>query len=169
MEHISDFWTEALAEELNRFFLRKLNCPDLAAELTHDTYLGLVKAIDREKPRLITAMAFRIAVNILIDHQRKIKIREKYQVEDASLENLEQISAANCFQPEHILNARQRYQTLQAALQELPVQHRTAFYLKGVEGLSYAEIASQMGVSRSTVNNLLIETMRHCWDKCEDS
>lgn len=169
MEHKIDFWTEALAEDLRRFFLGKLKCPELAAELTHDTYLHLQKALGRETPRLITAMAFRIAVNILIDHQRKIQIRAQYQADDVTLENLEQIPAATYVQPEQILSAQQKYQTLQAALLELSAQHRTAFYLKSMEGLSYAEIALQLGVSRSTVNNLLAETMRHCLNKCRDN
>lgn len=169
MEHKTDFWTEALAEDLRRFFLGKLKCPELAAEFTHDTYLHLQKALDRETPRLITAMAFRIAVNILIDHQRKIQIREQYQAVDVTMENLEQIPAATYVQPEQILSAQQKYQTLQAALLELSAQHRTAFYLKSMEGLSYVEIAIKLGVSRSTVNNLLAETMRHCLHKCRDN
>lgn len=167
-EHKTDFWTEALAEDLRRFFLGKLKCPEQAAELTHDTYLHLRKALDREIPRSITAMAFRIAVNIVIDHQRKIQIREQYQTADATLKNLEQISVGSYIQPEHILTAQQKYQTLQAALLDLSAQHRTAFYLKSMEGLSYAEIAVKLGVSRSTVNNLLAETMRHCLHKCRD-
>lgn len=168
-EHKTDFWTEALAQDLRRFFLGKLKCTELAAEFTHDTYLHLQKALERETPRSITAMAFRIAVNLVIDHQRKIQVREQYQTVDVTMENLEQIPAATYLQPEHILTAQQKYQSLQAALLDLSAQHRTAFYLKSMEGVSYAEIAVKLGVSRSTVNNLLAETMRHCLYKCRDN
>ncbi|WP_197495924.1 hypothetical protein [Methylomonas sp. DH-1] len=44
---ISAFWTESLANELLRFFYGRLKCPDTAAELTHDTYLGLQQSISR--------------------------------------------------------------------------------------------------------------------------
>ena len=158
--NLTQFWTTELTEELLRFFSGRVKCPELAAELTNDTYLHLRQAVDRQQPDNLRALTFRIAVNQAIDHQRKMQVREKH--DDVSTFDVENAAALTSAQPEEILAGRQHYKILQEALDELPVICRTIFILHGIDGLSYQEIADRLQVSKSLVNKLLSQAMRHC-------
>lgn len=164
---VSAFWTESLADELLRFFTGRLKCPDTAAELTHDTYLGLQQSISRNPPENIRAMAFRIAVNLAIDHQRKTIVRDRHAASD-DFDTIADTVPSAAAQPEQILIARERLATLKSALNELPTTTRTVFLLHGSEGLTYSEIAQRLGISKSLVNKLLAEAMRHCSRQLSD-
>lgn len=158
---ITAFWTESLAAELLRFLTGRLKCPDIAAELTHDTYLGLRQIVDRTPPDNPRAMAFRIAINLAIDHQRKAAIRERFGA-DADIDMLADTLPGNAAQPEQILIGQQRLRALHLALDGLPHACRSVFLLHGVDGLTYAEIAQRLGISKSQVNKLLAQAMSHC-------
>ena len=55
--------------------------------------------------------------------------------------------------------------TMLSALSELPQACQIAFQLRQVEGLSNAEIAEQMGVSRNMVERYMMRTLRHLQDQ----
>ncbi len=155
------FWSESLAEELLRFFTGRIKCPETAAELTHDTYLGLRQSVERTPPTNIRAMAFRIAVNLAIDHQRKTMVRERHGSE-LEFDTVAESVPSKTQQPERILMGQERYHLLQNALSELSPDCRNAFLLHGVEGLTYSEIAQRLHISKSQVNKLLSQAMQHC-------
>ncbi|MGG4603130.1 RNA polymerase sigma factor, partial [Alcaligenaceae bacterium Me47] len=52
-----------------------------------------------------------------------------------------------------------------AALNELPQACQIAFQLRQAEGLSNAEIAEKMGVSRNMVERYMMRTLRHLQDQ----
>ncbi len=158
---VNSIWSQSLADDLFRFLTGRVRCPQIAMELTHDTYLHLRQAANRTTLENERAMAFRIAMNLAIDHQRKENLREKF----ASGEDFDAVSvsvAAPEPGPEQVLSQRQRLETLRKALDQLPPDARTSFLLHGVEGLTYAEIADRLGVSKAQVNKLLAMAMRHC-------
>ncbi|MDX8128273.1 sigma-70 family RNA polymerase sigma factor [Methylomonas sp. BW4-1] len=161
MTDISAFWTESLADELLRFLTGRLKCPDIAAELTHDTYLGLRQIAEKTPPDNARAMAFRIAINLTIDHQRKTMVRDRYGA-DEDIDALVDTLPGNAAPPEQVLIGQQRLAALQHALGELPQACRTVFLLHGVDGLTYTQIAERLGISKSQVNKLLAQAMAHC-------
>ncbi|WP_020483316.1 sigma-70 family RNA polymerase sigma factor [Methylomonas sp. MK1] len=158
---ISAFWTESLADELLRFLTGRLKCPDIAAELTHDTYLGLRQIAEKSQPDNARAMAFRIAINLAIDHQRKTIVRDRYGA-DEDFDALAETIPGNAVPPEQVLISQQRLAALQQALDELPQACRSVFLLHGVDGLTYTQIAERLGISKSQVNKLLAKAMAHC-------
>lgn len=164
---LTTFWTASLADELLRFFTGRLKCPDTAAELTHDTYVGLQQSIRRTPPDNIRAMAFRIAVNLAIDHQRKTIVRDRYIAAD-DFDTITNTVPASTAQPDQILIARERLSRLNSALNRLPATTRTVFIMHGTEGLTYSEIAERLGISKSQVNKLLADAMRHCAQQVND-
>lgn len=157
----SVFWSDSLARELLRFLTGRLQCPDIAAELTHDTYLGMRQIVEHNPPDNARAMAFRIATNLAIDYQRKVMVRQRYGA-DEDIDSLAESLAGGEASPERILIDRERIAALQSALNQLPEACRTVFILHGVDGLTYAQIAQRLGISKSQVNKLLAKAMLHC-------
>jgi RNA polymerase sigma-70 factor (ECF subfamily) len=165
---MSLFWTESLANELLVFLTGRLKCPETAADLTHETYLRLYQSVKKDPPDNARALAFRIAVNLAIDYQRKIKVRNRH-IDDVDLDiSAENIADSSANQPIRILMAHQRLENLQIALSELPIECRTAFLLNSVQGLSYSEISVTMKISKMKVGRLLTKAIAHCALRLEE-
>ena len=158
----SAFWTDSLAEDLLKFLTGRVKCPDTAAELTQETYLRLHDSLRDSPPDNARFLAFRIAVNLAIDYQRRSAMRNKYTVNLELDISTHSVADSPAKEPMRILIAQERFDALQKALEELPADSRTAFLLNRVEGLNYQEIARRLNVSRSTVGRLLEHAIAHC-------
>ncbi len=166
--YTSLFWTETLAKDLLVFLTGRVKCQETAADLTHETYLRLYQSINKNPPDNARALAFRIAVNLAIDYQRKVTVRNSH-ISDVELGSfVETIASPSVVDPLHILMARQRLGILQSALDELPSDCRTAFLLNGVDGLTYSEIAERLEISISKVGRLLARAVAHCEQRLDD-
>ena len=53
------------------------------------------------------------------------------------------------------------------ALQELPLNCRKVFVWQKIEGLTQAEIAERLGLSRNMVEKYMIRTLRHLRERVE--
>jgi len=93
--------------------------------------------------------------NRALDHLRKVA-REKKLIHQVWI----QLSAVD-----QSLEETQRYQEykelIDQALSELPAQKQSVFRLSRERGYSHEEIAAQLHLSKSRVNNILVETLRH--------
>ena len=162
------FWSETLAKDLLIFLTGRVKCKETAADLTHETYLRLYQSINNNPPDNARALAFRIAVNLAIDYQRKATVRNN-RISDIELDSLvETIANPSAVDPEQILMGRQRLGTLQSALDDLPSDCRTAFLLNGIDGLTYSEIAKRMGISTNKVSRLLAMAVTHCAQRIDE-
>jgi len=161
------FWNEVLAKDLQGFLTSRVKCAEAAADLTHETYLRLDKKVKESPPDNARALAFRIALNLAIDYQRKAIVRNKYASNMAFDDALE-VSSNQSTEPEKALMGQQQMLIMKQALNELPVSSRTAFYMHSVDGLKYAEIADRMGISKSMVNKLLSQAMKHCAERVKN-
>ena len=56
---------------------------------------------------------------------------------------------------------RQRLALLTRALSDLPDKTSAIFRLHKFEGLSYAEVAARLGISRSSVEKHMMDALRH--------
>ncbi len=167
---IALFWNPSLADELLRFLTGRMKCPELAADLTQETYLRLHQRFSENPPDNARALAYKIALNLAIDYQRNLSVRHRFIVEDAFEDACLQVASLEPFssQPEQTNIAQQQLKRLQTALSELPLDCRTVFLLHGVEGLKYAEIAERLDISISMVNRHLARAMAHCAQYLED-
>jgi RNA polymerase sigma factor (sigma-70 family) len=155
------FWSDSLSEELLRFLSGRLKCPEAAADLTQETFLRFHQYVKDNPPDNARALAYRIAVNLATDYQRKIKLRNSLMV---SLEAnvLPDHYPSTALGPEQIATAKQRLLQLNAALEGLSADCRTAFLLHGAEGLTYSQIAARLGISESMVYKHLTKALAHC-------
>ncbi|HEU4553648.1 MAG TPA: RNA polymerase sigma-70 factor [Chitinophaga sp.] len=62
---------------------------------------------------------------------------------------------------ENELSAREYYQLVNQALSGLPRQKQLVFQMSRQQGLSHLEISQRLGLSKSRVNNILVEALKH--------
>jgi RNA polymerase sigma factor (sigma-70 family) len=148
-EHILD----AHQDELLRFIFRKVNCPDTAQDIFQDTYVRYTNYPEKGQIENHRAFIFRIAANLVADHERRNRVRERFTgLEEVELDSLPQ---ADSFQPEQLLSAQERLELMAHTVEGLPPRCREVFILRRIEGLSHAQIAKQLDISPRMVEKHL--------------
>ena len=142
---------------LTGWLRRKLGCPENAADLAQDTFIRVLSA--REAPTLIEPRAFltTVAKRVLFNFYRRQDLERAY------LEALAQM-------PEHVAPSEEdRAIILQTLLERdqlldgLPKQVKRAFLLAQLDGLTYAQIGAQLGISIATVKRHLTKAAMRCY------
>ncbi len=143
--------------EIQAFLTRKLRSPDLAADLTQETFIRYAQqsgsgAVIEERSYL-----FRTANNLAIDHIRMERRRQTTATPHESLaEHPEDAPGID-----RAYEAKQELAQLQAIIGELPLLTRQCFLLVRAEGMTYSEAADLLEVSPSTVQKHLSRAVRH--------
>jgi RNA polymerase sigma-70 factor (ECF subfamily) len=145
-----------LVQWLNRRFGGSFNAADVA-DLTQDTFLRLLL-----KPRQFggagEARSFlcTVARGLCIDQWRRRQIEQVWLAEIAS--NPESVEPSLEYRA-ILLEALHEIDTL---LRQLPPRVRQAFLLAQVYGMTYREIALQIGVSERSVKKYMARAMYQC-------
>lgn len=130
---------------------------EVSADLAQDTFERLLRRpLSPDELRVPRAFLSTVARGLLINHWRRCDLEAAYLEAIASL-------------PEPLYpSAEARACTLQLLLKidvmlsGLPARPRQAFLMARLEGLAYAEIARELGVSERMVKNYLAQTLLHC-------
>lgn len=138
------------------FLTRRVGCSEIAADLAQETALRLYLRSQREAIQHPHALAFHIATGLAIDHARKHAVRTRFE-DRAALPLPSERSG-----PEEVVAGRQRLERIERALTELPQPCRTALMLSAVEGLTYAEVAERLRISKRMVAKHLARALAHC-------
>jgi RNA polymerase sigma factor (sigma-70 family) len=141
--------TEMLALErgpLLRYLSRYLDRAS-AEDVAQSLYFKLQRVADHPPIDNKRAYLFRLAFNLAVDHGRAEARQLKLQEEAAGY-----LAGAGP-QPDtvSVLVTQSELQRVAQAAMELPQQTRRIFQLNRFEGLTQREIASQLGVSATTV------------------
>jgi RNA polymerase sigma-70 factor (ECF subfamily) len=134
------------------------------ADLRQDIYVRLYEMAKAKPPHPVKPLLFTIARNLLIDRFRRERIIPIEGVAD--LAEIEVASDAPA--PDRSVIARDEVRRLETALDKLPPRCREAVMLRRVEGLSRAEIALRMGISKETVGAHLRDGARQLIDLLHD-
>lgn len=148
---------------LMSFFLRRIGNRAEAEDLTQDTFLRLVAAIEREQPDDPDAFVFKIATNLVRDRGRKRVARAGVALRDVD-ENLVSEVTREFLEdrtPERVLLARTEVADVMKALDELGEKVRDIYLLHRLEGLKHREIAVLFGVSVSSVEKYVMKANLH--------
>jgi RNA polymerase sigma factor (sigma-70 family) len=119
-----------------------------AEDAMQDVFLKAYSALrDDERPLMLRAWLYRIAHNRCIDQIRRPAPAPR-DVFDASRAPL----------PDPAVEAERREQMrwIVCDIGRLPMQQRSALLMRQIEGCSYAEIATALGLSRKAVKSLLV-------------
>lgn len=148
---------ESLLMRLTRIVRNRQTAEDLA----QDAYLRVSHALETRTVAHLDAFLLRTAVNLARDHERQQRRRRRY--EQAPAEDIETVADAGPG-PEAQMLTRERDAALRAAFDALPQRARQAWQLCHGDGLTYADIADRLGVSRNTVYNDIKLVIGHCHD-----
>jgi RNA polymerase sigma-70 factor (ECF subfamily) len=148
--------------DLIRFFTTRTSSPSEAEDIVQDIYLKIAQMSPRsiENP---AAFLYRLGTNVMLD---RVRSRRRSAARDG--EYLIGIHAgstgaeteAPAPSPEATIDAKRRLQELVEAVERLPPQCRRVFVMHKFEDRSYAEIAAELGVSRSAIEKHMITALK---------
>lgn len=136
---------------------------DEALDLSQEVFLRVFRTIQRFRGQSsLRTWIYRIAVNQARNRHRFW--RRRHRDAQVSLDahvavHGDQLSAGEAW-PDRVLAQKQLAERLQAALDHLPFDQRTAIVLREIDGLSYDEIAYSLGVAVGTVKSRLTRARR---------
>ncbi|MCA9321498.1 MAG: RNA polymerase sigma factor [Planctomycetes bacterium] len=103
----------------------------------------------------LVAWVFRLAHNAAMDHLRSLGIHQR-----AMLGLRRRISRIVVISPLQEIERREFQAAFEGEIRKLPEVYRTAFLLREVEELDYAEIAAVLGVGAKTVSTRIHRARR---------
>jgi RNA polymerase sigma-70 factor (ECF subfamily) len=150
-------------EDLLRYFRARLRSPEAAQDVVQDIYLKIARrpAEPIDNP---SAYLYRLGANLMLDHiKRERRVQRRATAwREATLEtDTGSQSAADDPPADRAVAARERLRLIIAAVDEMSHPVREAFRLHKLEGLSHAETAAAMGVSRSSVEKYIMTSLQH--------
>lgn len=133
------------------------HCSDRAADFAQDTFVRILQsgapAASIAQPRSYLAT---IARGLMIDHFRRQDIEQAYLAELALVPESLQPS------PEERAILLETLLAIDRMLAGLGPKVRQAFLLAQVDGLDYATVATELGVSVSSVKKYMHKAVLHC-------
>jgi RNA polymerase sigma-70 factor (ECF subfamily) len=142
------YWNTVYAQSLA--YLKSVT---LAQDIVQEVFLKLwskrqsLPAVDR-----IDNFIFIMARNEIVSQLRK-------KLPSAADNDLPVHLPEQVLQPDKQLSFRQHNQLLENAVAQLPPQRKLVFTLNRYDGLSYEEIAQQLGISRETVKGHMVKAL----------
>jgi RNA polymerase sigma factor (sigma-70 family) len=144
---------ERYARQIHSFCLHQLGSREEAEDAVQSTFLnafrGLKRGID---PEFESAWLYKIAANVCLTRQRSSSRRRRVE-SPGDLEALQDLL------PSHEADSHELIR-LKEALERMPAQQRRAVLLREWQGLSYREIADELGLSQAAVETLLFRARR---------
>lgn len=161
---------ERYYRELLAFLSYRLRDRDTAADLAQESYARVYASERAGTPvRDPRALLYTTARNLVTDHHRRSQARggDAEPAPDDEAADPDAHAGPGAYEPETVLEARQRFEALAAIVDSLPPRCREVFLLIRIEGLSYAEAATTMGIAVKTVEMQMKIAMDACWERME--
>lgn len=149
--------------ELLRFLVTRTGDPGEAEDVLQEVWIKLEHAATAPVANG-RAYLFRMAQNLVVDRlrekQRRMR-RERIWLEDLAGTGTGSDPTETAPNAEQALLDREEAARLQAALETLPDGARRVFDLHKIGGLSHAEVAMRLGISRSGVEKHMAVAMKY--------
>jgi len=142
---------------LRGWLRRKLGNAADAADLAHDTYVRILATGRHPDAGQSRRYLARIASCLVVDLYRRRRIEEAY------LETLGLLPAQQAPSEESRALIIETLVEIDTLLQALPAKARAALLLCKIDGLTYREIAAELGVSLSSVEKYIAAALAACY------
>ena len=144
-------WYEDYGTAVYNFFRFHVPQPDVAEDLTAETFLKVVRAVDRFDPARGAPKAWILTVarNVLVDWRRRARLRQYVTL--GTMHDL----AYEAPSPEERLLREEEVGTLLDAVATLADPDRELIGLRYGSGLDTAEVAQLLGISEGSVRTRL--------------
>jgi len=142
---------------LHGWLSRRMGCRDNAADLAQDTFVRLLKSRQSSPLREPRAYLSSIARGLMIDQYRRRELERAY------LESVALLPQHEVPSEESRLLILDTLERIDRMLDMLKPRVRQAFLLARLDGLTCAQIAEKLGVSRATVERDLSIALQHCY------
>jgi RNA polymerase sigma-70 factor (ECF subfamily) len=130
-----------------------------AEDLVQETYMKALKGFSSFQPGTnFRAWIFRILRNAFLTSRAGLRAKKTVPLEDENGESVPEAIAGET--PESILLSRSSQESIQAALEKLPVAFREVLLLCDVEEMSYQEISETASIPIGTVMSRLYRARR---------
>ena len=143
--------------KIMRLLSRMIRDPSEIEDLTQEAFIKAYRALPQFRgDSAFYTWLYRIAINTARNWQAAHNRRpvSSSLVETADGETFDEIdNLTDISTPESMLASRQIAETVNAAMQSLPEDLRTAILLREIEGMSYEDIAQSMGCPIGTVRS----------------
>lgn len=151
-------------QRIYSYILNKTKSPETAEEIVQEVFIKIWKSRENfSEVNNYESFLYTMASNKLIDffrrmaHQEKVKKEVWNTITDTSNITIEE------------LDFRHSQELINKAVEQLSPQRKKIFLMNKEQGLTRQEIADQLGLSFSTVNNHLNEAVRLVKEKLENT
>jgi RNA polymerase sigma-70 factor (ECF subfamily) len=139
-----------------------------ALDVSQEVFLRVFRTLSQFRGQsTLRTWIYRIVVNQASNRQRWWRRRRRaLQVNlDEHTQTHGELADSRAFaQPDRLLQQHEISDRVWSALDRLPFDHRAAIVLREIDGLSYEEIASTLGVAVGTVKSRLARAREHLRD-----
>ncbi|MBL8473560.1 MAG: RNA polymerase sigma factor RpoE [Rhodocyclaceae bacterium] len=148
---------EKYQRKLGRLLSRLIRDPAEVEDVTQEAFIKAYRALpafrgDSAFYTWLYRIGINTAKNYLVSQGRRAPTSTEFDAEEAeSFDDGDMLRDVNT--PEHLLLSKQIGETVNAAIDALPEELRTAITLRELEGLSYEEIATIMDCPIGTVRS----------------
>lgn len=153
--------------ELKRYLVARVGEAE-AEDLLQETYLKVAAIRDDAEIRSLGGYLYRLCNNVMLDRlrqQRASIVREDEWRRTTRTITPEGEEVLDAVPIDQALIAREKLNNVCAALEELPHNVRATFRRHKFDGLSYAEVAAEQGVSRSLVEKHMMRALKHLLER----
>ena len=144
------------ADPLKNFAFRLVKDPGLAEDVSQETFLALYRHLHAVPVQAFKPWLFRVARNLCLDHLRRLK-HKQVLFRDLSGEDDQPILPAErgSERPDETAQQHEMQHAVELAIQELPAKFKEVFLMCELEGLSYEEVSTALGIPVKTVSTRL--------------
>jgi RNA polymerase sigma-70 factor, ECF subfamily len=135
------------------YCLRRLGSREEAEDAVQATYLNACRSLlSGFEPEVAQAWLFKVAHNVCLTKQRSTWRRRRVERPE-DIQEIEELIASPHDPGDELLG-------IDDALASLPAQQRRAILLREWHGLSYREVAAEMGITQGAVETLIFRARR---------
>ena len=143
---------------LKSFISKFVKRPQDVDDIAQDTFIRAIRAEKRNDIEFPRAYLYRIARNLSFEFLSKKHVKLTNYIEDCALDDI----CVPVADVEKTIAVNERMVRVKEAIADLPPQCQRVFIMHKVYGFKYREIASQLGISMSTVEKHIISGLRKC-------